>query len=407
MNNQGANAFQFFPVWEKVNVTVFYLILLILSITQSVTAKEKIWPRIVQVLENNQSGIKGLDNVRALAVSNEQAVLAAVSADDNALSLFKIGRNFELKPEQVIFSKDVNNMLEGAVSLVMPDNAEDIFVSSFYSGSLARFSKSSDGQYQLTQVFTDHIDAKRIFVDGEKIHKKEDVLGLLGPYDVTSSGVNGRLFTVSFVSGAVSSWNRRENGTYQLGQSIEKSRLPQLRGVQAVASDHQSQLVAVSSETDSVLIFEYSATALVFKRMLSALNQVQIVQPTNAFFLNSSLLLVSTKSRVLLFEKSKRGEFNFVKDLQNDKKQNLSGITHFAISPDGKTLVLTSESEHGLHFFINPYIDEWQYASSFYPKSEHGQDIIGTSAAVFSDDGVYLAAAHPALDRIIVYQLRN
>jgi len=388
--------------------TLVVLMLLLASKSMLAVENNKFQPILVQSVINEQGDVKGLDNVRNLALMVNSSKLAAVSADDNALSILDFTPNSLLTFNQVVYSKDVQNQLEGAVGLVTANQGRDLFVTSFYSGSLTHFSKNDEGEYELNQIFSDGVDKTRIFVGGERINRNEDKLGLLGVYDVTSIEMKGLLFSVSYSSGTVVSWSADDNGKYSRMQEVNSSQYAHLAGVQAIASDNQSQLAAVSAQTNTVILFEVDHNnQLKHGQVIDMADIGNNERPVTSQFLSPNLLLVANKSAVLMFRKAQGGRFKFIKNLTNQQSRDIGNVNRMTLSPNGKMLALSSETQNVLYFFTRNDTGYWNYHADLKVQLNNGEDVIGTSSVAFMKDGHFLFTSHSEEDAINVYELRK
>ena len=197
------------------------------------------------IVKDSAVNIDGLDNPRDLALSEDKKWLFVASADDNALSVFKVRPDSSLAHYQTVKSSD-KIKLEGALSVVS-DKSNNVYVLSYYHGALLHFTFTEENGLSLENTLSDDLDINLVFKHANDIKPTQDKLGLLGGYELHINEFTKQLFVASTISHGISIFNINKSGEPSFNQKITTETNKGLEGAVSVTTSKDGYFMAVAS----------------------------------------------------------------------------------------------------------------------------------------------------------------
>lgn len=323
---------------------------------------------IVQVLTDNEAGVDGLDNPRAVKISPDGTHAAVVSGDDNSLAIFDIDDDFTLSFNRVFKNNTYGVIgLEGASQVAFHPSGNKFFVASFYDSALVVFERNEGNQYRFKQSLSDGLSFDRIFKDPEPLGAL-DTLGLLGAWDVVVSDDGQQIFTASYKSNAlsvfetsvfdVSGGDNHSDGSV-LANRVEGGELG-LGGAVGLALSGDNTLLAVTGFDEHMLTL-YNRTTdgeLELSQILRGGDTwiPQLVNPQVVKFSPDGhyiYVACAGGDAIVVFNRveTKAGdtEYALLQTVTDEEVEGgLKGAGSLAVSPDGKRLFVAGEADTGV-----------------------------------------------------------
>ncbi|WP_125718518.1 hypothetical protein [Pseudoalteromonas rubra] len=353
---------------------------------------------LVHRYTDNQNGIDGLDNVRRLLFDDIRRVLYAVSADDDALAVYRVAEDLSLTMLDMMSGNEAHGALVGASDMTFSGVNQDIQVVSFYSGAVAQFRLQDNASLHLSSYLTDRIDIQRVFKQSKPISAQQDTLALLGPYAIVGSH-NGISYVASNVSQALVKVTSTQ-GKLSVKQILRASQVNALAGAVSVALSPDENLVAVAGmQANQVTIFKAGALqSLVLQHTLPDEQHTELTEPVFVTFVpETGGLMVATQSGVYHYQQNPAGRFILLEQLSVADPQPLPGVTRIVFSPDGHCLLALSESSDQVNVFARQSNGRWQFSELINVAGAKSP----TSAAFFSPTQVAISFAKS--DALYIY----
>ncbi|WP_125561038.1 hypothetical protein [Pseudoalteromonas rubra] len=347
---------------------------------------------------DNQNGIDGLDNVRRLLFDDTDKVLYAVSADDDALTAYRVGDDHSLTMLDMMSGERVGGMLIGASDMTFVGADRDIQVVSFYSGAVAQFRLGRNDTLTLQSGLSDRIDIQRVFRQGKPISTQEDKLALLGPYAIVGDAA-GISYVAANVSQALVQLSSAQ-GQLSTRQAIRADEVNALGGAVSVAQSDSGQKVAVAGmQANQIALFEVSdSQPLKLQQTLSIGHQRALIEPVFVTFVpGTERLLVADKQSVFAYYLDPQGNYTSSTELKVSDNQKLSAVSRLAFDPAGQCMLAMSESADQVYIFKRHGDTHWLHVSQL----DIGGGQAPTSAAFISQDKVAISFAKS--DAIQIY----
>ncbi|WP_010384947.1 hypothetical protein [Pseudoalteromonas rubra] len=347
---------------------------------------------------DNQNGIDGLDNVRRLLFDDTGRVLYAVSADDDALTAYRVADDNALTMLDMISGERARGMLTGASDMTFSGADRAIQVVSFYSGAVAQFQLDRNDTLILQSALSDRIDIQRVFKQGKPISTQEDKLALLGPYAIVGNAA-GTSYVAANMSQALVRLTSTQ-GQLSTHQIIRADQVNALRGAVSVAQADSGLKVAVAGmQANQIALFEVSDTQpLKLQQTLPVGQQKALIEPVFVTFLpGTERLFVADKHSVFIYSPDPQGNYISPTELTVSDTQKLAAVSRLAFGPAGQCMLALSESADQVHIFRRKRDTHWQYLSQL----DVGGAQAPTSAAFISQDKVAISFARS--DAIHIY----
>ncbi|WP_125783502.1 hypothetical protein [Pseudoalteromonas rubra] len=345
---------------------------------------------LVHRYTDNQNGIDGLDNVRRLLFDETRRVLYAVSADDDALAVYRVAKDLSLTMLDMTSGNEAHGALVGAADMTFSGANRDIQVVSFYSGAVAQFRLQDNTSLRLLSYLTDRIDIQRVFKQSKPISAQEDTLALLGPYAIAGSRSGGS-YVVSNMSQALVKVTSTQD-KLSVKQILRASQVKALAGAVSVALSPDESLVAVAGmQANQVAIFKAGMLQpLALQYILPDKPHTTLTEPVFVTFVpEAGGLMVATQSGVYHYQQNPAGRFILLEQLSVADPQPLSGVTRIVFSPDGHCMLALSESSDQVNVFALQSNGRWGFSELINVAGAQSP----TSAAFFSPTQVAVSFA--------------
>ncbi|RTR32192.1 beta-propeller fold lactonase family protein [Shewanella atlantica] len=398
---------------------------------------------VMQVLTDNEAGVDGLDNPRAVKISPDGTYAVVASGDDNSLAIFDINDDFSLSFNRV-FKNNTHGVsgLEGASQIAFLPGSNKFFVASFYDSALVVFERDEDNEYRFKRRVSDGLSIERIFNSTEPLGAL-DTLGLLGAWDVVVSDDGQQLFIASYKSNALSVFetsvfdasepgvsggdnhsddsvlvNRVEGGELGLGGAVGLA-LSGDNTLLAVTGFDEHMLTLYNRTTDGDL--ELSQTLRGGDTGIPQLVNPQVVK----FSPGGHYIYVACagSDAIVVFKRDKIGgetaKYALFQTLTNEQLGGgLKGAGSLAISPDGLrifvageadtgVIVLRKESDGRLRLESKLLTTDLIISSLAIDDSILANFLQGISSLQLSKDGQYLLVTSAKQDSLSVLKLES
>ena len=362
-------------------------------------------PKLLTSISNGQKDIVGLDNVRQIIYHRPTNQLLAASADDNAVTSFKITSDYSLAVTSIVRSVDVDNLLEGAASISFDRSKQHLFVASFYSGSVIQFSLQPELIVQ--QIYSDRIPHSIVFSKDPAISAQEDGLKLLGAYGLATSWEKDLVYVVAHMSETLSVFKKINNNT-ELHSLLGSHTDPSLAEGAYLATSQSSQpyLAVAGGKYPRLSIYQVLPEGhLSLVQTIDSETQDNFDKPIALAFQGTTThLFVAIQNRVLQYKLAKDGKFYHSQDLSNQLDSGLENTSTIAFNPEGDTLFLLSEQSNKVHLFSLDDSNTWKHNVSFSPELENGSPAFGPSSIAFLGDSGHFALALAQSDTVNIYK---
>lgn len=339
---------------------------------------------------DNQNGIDGLDNVRRLLFDDTDRILYAVSADDDALTAYRVADDNTLTMLDMMSGERARGTLVGASDMTFSGADRDIQVVSFYSGAVAQFRLDRNDTLILQSDLSDRIDIQRVFKQGKPISTQEDKLALLGPYAIVSDAA-GTSYVAANVSQALVQLTSTQ-GQLSTRHTIRVEQVNALGGAVSVAQSDSGLKVAVAGmQANQIALFEVSDTQpLKLQQTLPVGHQEALIEPVFVTFApGTERLFVVDKRSVFIYSPDPQGNYISSTELKVSDNQKLTAVSRLAFGPAGHCMLALSESTDQVYIFKRKSDTHWQYLSQL----DVGGAQAPTSAAFISQDKVAISFA--------------
>ncbi|WP_185826799.1 beta-propeller fold lactonase family protein [Shewanella canadensis] len=389
---------------------------------------------MVQVLIDNEAGVDGLDNPRAVKISPDGTHAAVVSGDDNSMAIFDIDDDFTLTFNRV-FKNNIYGVtgLEGASQLAFLPSGNKMFTVSFYDSALVVFDRGEEHQYRFKRRLSDGLSIERIFKDTEPLGAL-DTLGLLGAWDLVASGDGQQLYIASYKSNALSVFD--VSGDDLVFNRFEGEE-PGLGGAVGLDLSGDNTLLAVTGFDEHMLTL-YNRTMdgeLELSQILRGgdtgipyLVNPQVVKfsPDGHFIYvacsGSDAIVVLNRIEAVSGSGTRKGEdaakYALFQTLTNDELGGgLKGAGSLAISSDGSRLYAAGEADSGVlvlrkendgRLSLESKLFDTELVNKGLPAGDN-KDInvlVGVSSLQLSKDGQYLLVTSAKQDSLYVLKLK-
>jgi len=372
---------------------IFLVLLMTIGISNCAFAIQPIKLENIQLLLDDTNGVDGLNNPRIARITLDGSQVLVVSADDDALTIFDVDKDFKLTFNTMFKNGSEISGLRGATKFVLSVDEQQAFLVSFYDSALVIFNRNSQGDFQYQQTISD--DLKWFTETGSSLPvvEKFDKLALLGAYDIAITPDNKQLLIASSASNALSIFDLDVNGQVSSKQIIRDSqdqRYALTSAVSVITAQDNKHVFVSSYEENAVTIFTRSNTGeLTFLQTLR--NNFQEIKLMNnphslAISANSKFLYVASNGAVVVFEQ-KNGKYTYLQTISNNDKgvSGLSGSAGIALTPDGKYVFVASEADSALVTFLRASDGTLHFYSIL-----KAPELEGTSSVTINSDGKYL-----------------
>ena len=302
------------------------------------------------VLTDTDKGVDGLNNPRDIALSKDKKWLFVASADDNALSVFKINDDFSLTHQQTIkSSKQVK--LEGALSVVTDSQSQNVYVLSYYHSALLHFSFDEASGLTLKHTLSDNLPFQQVFKQPDTIQPKQDTMGILGGYELHIDHLTNQLFIASTVSHGVSVFDIDKNGTPTLTQRINTMKDNALSGAVSVTTDDSGQFLAVAGMNGkAVSIYTKNVTGT-FEYTQTIKHQFEM--PISVTFAQNGQYLLAVDamtSGIVVFQQRNNQSYELMQ-VMSKTEHGINGLNKVAFLKDNESIMTFSEQSHRIDKF--------------------------------------------------------
>ena len=302
------------------------------------------------VLTDTDKGVDGLNNPRDIALSKDKKWLFVASADDNALSVFKINDDFSLSHQQTIKSSE-HVKLEGALSVVTDSQSQNVYVLSYYHSALLHFSFDEASGLTLKHTLSDNLPFQQVFKQPDTIQPEQDTIGILGGYELHIDHLTNQLFIASTVSHGVSVFDIDQDGTPTLTQRINTIKDNALSGAVSVTTDDSGQFLAVAGMNGK-------AVSIYTKNVTGSFEYTQTIKhhfemPISVTFAQNGLYLIAVdamNSDIVIFQQRNNQSYELMQVMSNTE-HDINGLNKVAFLKDDKSVVTFSEQSHRIDKF--------------------------------------------------------
>lgn len=395
---------------------ILYLILTIFVAATPVCAEQTRAEtlHLIQKLTDGKNGVDGLDNPRNINVSLKSRKLFVTSGDDNSLAVFSIGKDFTLQFQQVFKNSESHfKGLEGAVGLVSLKNGGLLLTTGFYDGALSIFSKSSDGQYQFSEVISNRFDVHEA-LKGNLPSVEKDSFGLIGAWGVTKTRDEKEIFTASYMSNAISNFHIDKDGNVNLHKVIRGANpLANSLGkpVDLALSPSNEELFVLGFDDHQLSIFaRHQNGELSIKQILHlgeldsspCLNPQKIIVSPSGEHL---YLACSGNASIMVLSREENGDYAQVQSILNDEIGNgLEGASSLALTNDGSRLFAAGEQAFGMLIFDVKTNGRLSMSSRLSNSDKKFKDLTSISSINLTEDNQYLLITAAKSDSLWVFK---
>ena len=368
---------------------------------------------LIQVVRDNENGVDGLDNPRAVKISPDGKTLLVASGDDNALAVFKVYPNFSVSYQYSFRNDDPEiSGLEGASQVVFA--AESVYVASFYNGALAVFTKKEEA-YQFSMSISDGLSPELVFKSKQPLQEL-DKLGLLGAWDLVSADDGKTLYVSAYKSNLISRFEVTLQGKTTLRNKYYGSEKLE-RGLGGpvsiiISPDNRSMIVA-GFDNNRLTIFSISSEGeLSIEQVIDkeADNVKVLINPQKLTMSPDGQFLYvacSGSSSLLVFQKQTNHRFKLLQSIKNKDllEVSIQGAGSLAVSPDGILVFIAGEAGSGLAILQRQEDGHLKQIQMSLTPSANPEVLSGISSLNVAGNGKYLLATSAKNDALLVFSL--
>lgn len=356
---------------------------------------------LVTTLYDNKGKLDGLDNVRKMIAYDNG--LYSVSADDNSFTSFKLADNFSAQLTQVIKSKEQSLPLEGAVGITASADHKQMFIVSFYSGSIVHLVRNTNDIFEVKKIFSDFLDPHIVFDESKSIELKDDKLSLLGPYDVLFNDNLKMLVVASYMSNSIVVYRLTNETKLQPYQIFKGVSFPNLSRPTAITM-LENKIAVIATGSNCVLLFETRAeTSAPINTWCTDKNKFINDASEILFDSKRKTLLIANKHN-LLEVSSPFSAQPVITELKDENDKSIPFISSLTLSSTGNNLIALSEQSNKV-YILKRVIDSWKSHYELTPKLADGDQAKSPTDAVFLKNESHLAISFGESDAINIYRL--